>query len=55
MRLQDVAEVPYDCLIMSPPGIDLRWGALGGYDAAAAERMPHAWVPSFQPVTALRR
>lgn len=32
----------YDRLILSP-GIDLRWGALEGYDEAAAEILPHAW------------
>jgi NADPH-dependent 2,4-dienoyl-CoA reductase/sulfur reductase-like enzyme len=34
----------YDKLILSP-GIALRWGAIEGYDEAAAARMPHAWVP----------
>ncbi|MCC5862195.1 MAG: FAD-dependent oxidoreductase [Gammaproteobacteria bacterium] len=32
----------YDRLVLSP-GIDIRWGALEGYDQAAAERAPHAW------------
>ncbi|MBL8807785.1 MAG: FAD-dependent oxidoreductase [Rhodospirillales bacterium] len=32
----------YDRLVMSP-GIDLRWGAIAGYDEAASARMPHAW------------
>ncbi|CAA7612465.1 NAD(P)/FAD-dependent oxidoreductase [Magnetospirillum sp. SS-4] len=32
----------YDKLVVSP-GIDLKWGALAGYDQAAAEIMPHAW------------
>ena len=32
----------YDRLILSP-GIDFRWGALEGYDEAAAGIMPHAW------------
>jgi NADPH-dependent 2,4-dienoyl-CoA reductase/sulfur reductase-like enzyme len=54
VRLADGAEVPYDKLIMSP-GIDLRWGAVEGYDEAASERMPHGWVPSLQPITVLRR
>jgi sulfide dehydrogenase [flavocytochrome c] flavoprotein chain len=34
--------VPYDRLIVAP-GIDFRWGAIEGYDAAAAEVLPHAW------------
>ncbi|MGY6634730.1 MAG: FCSD flavin-binding domain-containing protein [Alkalilacustris sp.] len=32
----------YDKLILSP-GIALRWGAIEGYDPAAAEVFPHAW------------
>jgi NADPH-dependent 2,4-dienoyl-CoA reductase/sulfur reductase-like enzyme len=52
VRLADGAEVPYDKLVMSP-GIDLRWGAIEGYDEAASARMPHGWVPSLQPITLL--
>lgn len=32
----------YDKCIVSP-GIDMKWGALAGYDEAASELMPHAW------------
>ncbi len=32
----------YDRMVMSP-GISFKWGAIDGYDEAAAERMPHAW------------
>lgn len=32
----------YDRLVLSP-GVDLNWGAIPGYDAAAAEILPHAW------------
>lgn len=32
----------YDKLILSP-GIDIRWGALSGYDQSAAQLAPHAW------------
>lgn len=32
----------YDRLVVSP-GIDLKWGAIVGYDEKAAEIMPHAW------------
>lgn len=44
--------LPYDRLILSP-GVDLRFDALPGYDAAAAEVMPHAWHAG--PQTALLR
>ena len=44
--------LPYDRLVLSP-GIAFRWGALEGYDEAAAERMPHAWKAG--PQTALLR
>jgi sulfide dehydrogenase [flavocytochrome c] flavoprotein chain len=43
----------YDRLVLSP-GIDIRWGALEGYDAAAAERAPHAWKAGEQTLL-LRR
>ncbi len=32
----------WDRLVLSP-GVEMRWGALEGYDEAAAERAPHAW------------
>jgi sulfide dehydrogenase [flavocytochrome c] flavoprotein subunit len=32
----------YDRAIVAP-GISFRWGAIEGYDMAAAEKMPHAW------------
>jgi NADPH-dependent 2,4-dienoyl-CoA reductase/sulfur reductase-like enzyme len=37
----------YDKLLLSP-GIDIRWGALAGYDQAAAELAPHAWQAGAQ-------
>lgn len=43
----------YDRLVLSP-GIEIRWGALEGYDEAAAEVMPHAWKAGPQ-TTLLRR
>lgn len=52
VRLADGARVPYDRLIMSP-GIDLRWGAVEGYDQAASAKMPHGWIPHLQPITVL--
>ena len=43
LRLSGGAMLGYDKLILSP-GISLRWGALPGYDAAAAAIFPHAWM-----------
>ena len=37
----------YDKLVLSP-GIDIRWGALAGYDEAAAQLAPHAWQAGAQ-------
>lgn len=51
VRLADVT-LPYDRLIVAP-GIDIRWGALPGYDEKAAAKMPHAWKAGEQ--TALLR
>ena len=42
----------YDKLVLSP-GIDIRWGAIEGYDQAASLIMPHAWKAGAQ--TALLR
>lgn len=42
VRLGGGERLGYDRLIVAP-GIRLRWGAPEGYDARAAERMPHAW------------
>jgi len=42
VTLADGARLPYDRLVLAP-GIDIRWGALPGYDEAAAAQMPHAW------------
>ncbi|MBM3646797.1 MAG: cytochrome C [Alphaproteobacteria bacterium] len=52
VRTADNQTVAYDRLIVSP-GIDLKWDAIKGYDRAASAVMPHCWVPSLQPVTAL--
>jgi sulfide dehydrogenase [flavocytochrome c] flavoprotein subunit len=41
--------ISYDRLVAAP-GIDIRFDALPGYDAAAAERMPHAWKAGAQTV-----
>jgi len=53
VSLGDGSVVPYDRLILAP-GIDISWGALPGYDEAAAERMPHAWKAGAQTLL-LRR
>jgi NADPH-dependent 2,4-dienoyl-CoA reductase/sulfur reductase-like enzyme len=53
VRLADGAALPYDRLVLAP-GIDLRWGAIPGYDEAAAEKMPHAWKAGEQTLL-LRR
>lgn len=42
VMLESGEALGYDRLILSP-GIDMRWNALEGYDAAAAEIFPHAW------------
>ena len=44
--------IAYDKLVLSP-GIDMRWGALPGYDEAASAVMPHAWQAG--PQTTLLR
>jgi NADPH-dependent 2,4-dienoyl-CoA reductase/sulfur reductase-like enzyme len=43
----DLAPVAYDRLVLCP-GVDLIWGAIPGYDEAAALRMPHAWKAGAQ-------
>jgi sulfide dehydrogenase [flavocytochrome c] flavoprotein subunit len=53
VTLADGARLPYDRLVLAP-GIDIRWGALPGYDEAAAAQMPHAWHAGAQTLL-LRR
>jgi sulfide dehydrogenase [flavocytochrome c] flavoprotein chain len=53
VTLADGARLPYDRLVLAP-GIDIRWGALAGYDEAAAALMPHAWRAGEQTLL-LRR
>jgi sulfide dehydrogenase [flavocytochrome c] flavoprotein chain len=53
VTLADGARLPYDRLVLAP-GIDIRWGALSGYDEAAAAQMPHAWKAGEQTLL-LRR
>lgn len=43
----------YDRLVVAP-GIDFKWGGIEGYDAAVAEKIPHAWKAGPQ-TTLLRK
>jgi sulfide dehydrogenase [flavocytochrome c] flavoprotein chain len=55
VRLAGGETVAYDKLIVSP-GIAIRWGAIAGYDEAASETFPHAWLGADgAQVTLLRR
>ncbi len=47
VTLSDGSKLTYDRLVLSP-GIDINWGALPGYDEAAAAKMPHAWKAGAQ-------
>jgi sulfide dehydrogenase [flavocytochrome c] flavoprotein chain len=53
ITLDDGNVMTYDRLVLSP-GIELRWGGIEGYDAAASEVFPHAWEAGPQTVL-LRR
>jgi sulfide dehydrogenase [flavocytochrome c] flavoprotein subunit len=53
VRLAGGRDLAFDRLVLSP-GIDIKWGAIGGYDEAAAEIMPHAWKAGPQTLL-LRR
>jgi NADPH-dependent 2,4-dienoyl-CoA reductase/sulfur reductase-like enzyme len=53
VTLADGTRLPYDRLVLAP-GIEFRWGALPGYDEAAAAQMPHAWRAGEQTLL-LRR
>jgi NADPH-dependent 2,4-dienoyl-CoA reductase/sulfur reductase-like enzyme len=53
VTLADGKRLAYDRLVLAP-GIDFRWGALAGYDEAAAAQMPHAWRAGEQTLL-LRR
>ena len=47
LRLETGDILRWDRLVLSP-GVDMRWGALEGYDEAAAELAPHAWKAGAQ-------
>lgn len=49
-RLRGGKALDYDRAVVAP-GVQLRWGMPEGYDEAAAEKMPHAWLAG--PQTAL--
>lgn len=53
VRLDSGSTLAYDRLVLAP-GIDISWNGLPGYDASAAERMPHAWKAGAQTLL-LRR
>jgi NADPH-dependent 2,4-dienoyl-CoA reductase/sulfur reductase-like enzyme len=53
VTLDNGTRLAYDRLVLAP-GIDIRWGALAGYDEAAAAVMPHAWKAGEQTLL-LRR
>jgi sulfide dehydrogenase [flavocytochrome c] flavoprotein subunit len=53
VMLGDGSALDYDRLVLAP-GIAIRWDALPGYDEAAAEVMPHAWLAGDQTLL-LRR
>ncbi len=52
VKLASGQTVPYDRLVISP-GVDFKFDAIEGYDAAAAELMPHAWRRD-QPIEVLK-
>jgi NADPH-dependent 2,4-dienoyl-CoA reductase/sulfur reductase-like enzyme len=47
VRLDDGTDIDYARLVLAP-GIELNFEALPGYDASAAETMPHAWKAGRQ-------
>jgi sulfide dehydrogenase [flavocytochrome c] flavoprotein subunit len=53
LTLSDGSRLAYDRLVLSP-GIELRWGAIEGYDTNASDVFPHAWQAGPQTLL-LRR
>ncbi|WP_027014740.1 NAD(P)/FAD-dependent oxidoreductase [Comamonas composti] len=47
VKLSSGQVLHWDRLVLSP-GVDMRWGALQGYDEAAADKAPHAWKAGTQ-------
>lgn len=54
VTLADGATLAYDRLVLSP-GVDMRWGALAGYDEAASTKAPHAWKAGEQTLLLKRQ
>jgi hypothetical protein len=54
VTLDDGSALGYDRLVLSP-GIDLRWGAIEGYDVPASEVFPHAWEAGPQTLLLSRQ
>jgi sulfide dehydrogenase [flavocytochrome c] flavoprotein subunit len=54
LSLSTGTPINYDKLILSP-GMDLNFGAIPGYDRAAAERLPHAWKAGPQTLLLKRQ
>ena len=47
VKLADGTVLPYDRLVVTP-GVSLKYGSVPGYSEAAAQKMPHAWLPGAQ-------
>ncbi|MBF5007688.1 FAD-dependent oxidoreductase [Diaphorobacter sp. NR2-3-3-1] len=47
VKLSNGQTLTYDRLVLSP-GVDMRWGAIAGYDEQAAQKAPHAWKAGAQ-------
>jgi NADPH-dependent 2,4-dienoyl-CoA reductase/sulfur reductase-like enzyme len=47
VALKGGTKLPYDRLVLAP-GIAFKFGAIEGYDEAATEIMPHAWIAGPQ-------
>ena len=54
VKLADGTRLGWDRLVLAP-GIALRWGAIEGYDEAAAQLMPHAWQAGEQTLLLQRQ
>jgi sulfide dehydrogenase [flavocytochrome c] flavoprotein subunit len=47
VKLADGTVLSYDRLVVTP-GVSLKYASVPGYSEAAAEKMPHAWLPGAQ-------
>ncbi|MDB5978322.1 MAG: cytochrome [Nevskia sp.] len=54
VHLDSGATLAYERLVVAP-GIRMRWGTPEGYDEAAAQRMPHAWIAGAQTTLLARQ